>query len=315
MHLRIRSRNATVSPRIAIACCIDEQYALPLATMLTSLTARLGPGCEPTVHLLHRRLDRDVLDALSGIVDIREIRLGGGDLERLPHSRTFPPEAAAPLLLPDVLPPDLERVIFLDADLLVLDDISGLWTRDLSGRALAAVVDPSIPWCRSPRGVKGWRDRGIQRTAAYFNAGVLVVDLESWRRRDMTGRALEYIREVGDGGDFLHQEALNAVAWDDWLPLEARWNVPATAGRWFDPTTADALAEPAIVHFAGRMKPWRMPSGSRFAAAYADALARVSSRFPRPACTRRDRWLGFYDRHMRPACHPLERWLWARRLI
>lgn len=304
-----------MKPRLSIACCIDEAYALPLAVMLTSLTERLGTEFEVTVHLIHRELGRQTLDAIGAIVETRVTRLAGACLERLPRDRTFPPEAAAPLLLAEMLPQDLGKVLFLDADLLVLDDIAPLWTHALDGRSLAAAVDPAIPWCRSPRGVKGWHDRRMPRNSPYFNAGVLLVDLEAWRRRDVAGRALEYIREVGDRVDYLHQEALNATAWDDWLPLANRWNVPATSGRWFGPTGVDAVTSPAIVHFAGRMKPWRMRSGSRFELAYADVMSRVSHRIPRSSRTWRDGAIGWYDRGLRWACHPLERFLWARRLL
>jgi lipopolysaccharide biosynthesis glycosyltransferase len=303
------------SAKIAVACCVNEQYALPLVVMLTSLVERLRPACEATVYLIHQRLSRETLGTVGAIVDTREVRLSGACLERLPQDRAFPPEAAAPLLLPEVLPQDLERVIFLDADMLVLDDIAPLWTIALEGRSLAAVVDPAVPYCRSPRGVKNWHDRRIPGTAAYFNAGVLLVDLETWRRQNVAGRAIEYIRAVGDRVDYLHQEALNATVWDDWLLIAARWNVSATAGRWFDPTEAAAVASPAIVHFAGRMKPWRMQSGSRFAPAYADVLSRVTSHMPRPAPTWRDRALGWYDRTLRSVCHPGERYLWRHRLL
>ena len=302
-------------PKIAIACCVNEQYALPLVVMLTSLTERLRPEYRATVYLIHQHLGRETLDAVGAIVDTREVRLSGACLDALPRDRTFPPEAAAPLLLPEVLPPDLEKVIFLDADILVLDDVSPLLTIPLEGCALGAVADPAIPYCQSARGVKGWRERQIPSNSPYFNAGVLLVDLEAWRRRHVAERAIEYIRAVGDRVDYLHQEALNATVWDDWLPIAARWNVAATAGSWFDPTPDDAVSSPAIVHFSGRMKPWRMRSGSRFAAAYADVLSRVTGRIPRPAQSWRDHMLGLYDRTLRSACHPCERFLWRHRLL
>jgi lipopolysaccharide biosynthesis glycosyltransferase len=302
-------------PKIAIACCINEQYALPLLVMLTSLTERLRPEFEATVYLMHQRLGRETLDAVRAIVDTRDVRLSGASLDQLPRDRRFPPEAAAPLLLPTVLPPDLEKVLFLDADMLVLDDIAPLWTIALEDRALAAVIDPAIPRCRSPRGVKGWRERRIPADAPYFNAGMLLVDLEAWRRLNVVERAIAYIREVGDRVDYLHQEALNATVWDDWLPLAARWNVSATAGRWFDPTEEAAVAAAAIVHFAGRVKPWRTQSGSRFAAPYSDVLSRVTGGIARPAPSWQDAWCGWYDRTLRSACHPCERFLWSRRLL
>ena len=138
-----------------------------------------------------------------------------------------------PLLLGELLPDDVERVLFLDADLLVLDDPTGLLEVDLGGRALAAAVDGAIALCSGPRGVRAWREQGIPAFAPYFNAGVMAISLRDWRERAVGARALRYLSTRGtSGGGFLHQEALNAIAWDDWHELDPRWNVLAShAGR------------------------------------------------------------------------------------
>lgn len=288
---------------------------LPLAVMLSTLAARMAPECRIAVHLLHHGLHDESLAALGSIVDVLPVRLSPQSLAQLPRSRHFPPEAAAALLLEDVLPRDLDRVIFIDADVLALSDLSPLWNHDLCGKALAAVCDPAIPRCSSWRGVKGWRERGIPRTKAYFNAGVMLLDLDAWRDRRISERALSYLREIGDRSEFFHQEALNAVAWNDWDELPARWNLPSTAGRSFDRTSPDAVAEPALVHFSGRMKPWRARTGSRFDADYRHAIARLGSRIAARDLSGEDWALGLYDRTIRPLCYPLERALWALRVI
>jgi lipopolysaccharide biosynthesis glycosyltransferase len=301
--------------RIAIACSIDDRYALPLVVMLESLVERLRAPWRATVHLLHRGLSRQSLAAVASVVDLRPIELSGPCLDRLPRDGRLPLEAAAPLLLPELIPPDVPRVLFLDADMLVLDDIGPLWTLDLAGRALAAAVDPAIPLCHSPRGVPRAAARGIPPHTPYFNAGVMLVDLDAWRSRGIADRAFRYVGELGSRVDFLHQQALNATAWDDWTRLDQRWNVPATAGRWFDATPAAAVAAPGIVHFAGRMKPWRMRVTGRFAEPYARALSRVAGRLPAQPRTVQDTLAGFYDRRLRCVCHPCERFLWTRGLL
>jgi lipopolysaccharide biosynthesis glycosyltransferase len=141
-------------------------------------------------------------------------------LAAIPTHRHFPPEAAMPLLLGELLPGDLERVLFLDADLLVLEDPTELLQLDLGGRALGAAVDGAIALCSGPRGVRAWREHGIPAFAPYFNAGVMTISLREWRDRDVGARALRNLSSGGPtGGGFLHQEALNAVAWDDWHEL------------------------------------------------------------------------------------------------
>ena len=220
-----------------------------------------------------------------------------------------------PLLLGELLPGDVERVLFLDADVLVLDDPTGLLEADLGGRALAAAVDGAIARCSAPRGVRAWREQGIPAFAPYFNAGVMAVSLREWRGREVGARALRYLATRGtSGGGFLHQEALNAIAWDDWYELDPRWNVLAShAGRPY--WQASAPEHAGIVHFAGRMKPWRGSVAGPYGAAYRAALAEVAPLLTAPAHRLRDRALSAYDRRLRDRLFPLERALWRRGLI
>jgi lipopolysaccharide biosynthesis glycosyltransferase len=209
----------------------------------------------------------------------------------------------------------VERVLFLDADVLVLDDPTCLLEVDLGGRAVGAAVDGAITLCSAPRGVRAWPERGIPAYAPYFNAGVMVVSLREWREREIGARALRYLATTGaGGGGFLHQEALNAVAWDDWHELEPRWNVLAShLGRsyWRTPRPE----RPGIVHFAGRMKPWRGRIAGPYADPYRATLAEVAHLLPRPRHRVRDRALSAYDRRFRGLLFPLERALWRRGLI
>ena len=193
----------------------------------------------------------------------------------LPQSPRFIAEAAFPLLLSDLLPESIERVLFLDADMLVLDDIAQIWEIDISNRSLAAVVDQAIPLCSSPRGVKKWSSFGIPHSAPYFNAGVMLINLTRWRRLNIQVRASEYFHRISGQADFLHQEALNAVLWDDWLRLDQRWNLVASlTGRAYGPHKRSLWGAAGIVHFAGRFKPWRMRIGGPFAALYNEFLMR-----------------------------------------
>jgi lipopolysaccharide biosynthesis glycosyltransferase len=300
---------------IAVACSIDDRYALPLAVMLESLAACLPPQWQTRMYLLHRNLSQAACVAIDSLVDLHLIPLAGPCLDKLPRDHRYPPEAAAPLFLPELLPADIGRVLFLDADMLVLDDIGPLWSHDLAGRSWAAAVDSAIPLCRAPRGVPRSVARGIPADASYCNAGVMLIDVEAWRQRGVAERALDSLGRIADRNDFLHQEALNATAWNDWSPLDPRWNLPATVGRWFDRTPTAAAAAPGIVHFAGRAKPWRMRIAGRFADPYARVLMRVVDRLPAQHHTMRDSLVSLYDRMLRDWCYPCERFMWERRLL
>lgn len=299
-----------------IAAGINGAYVLPLKVMLASLKEYLASTYRPVLYLLNRSLSPEQLESISLLVETHSIVPSDDQTKMLARQRGFPTEAAFPLLLPDLLPESVERVLFLDADILVLDDVAKIWEADISGSSVAAVADQAIPICSSPRGVKNRSALGIPDAAPYFNAGVMVLNLARWRRLGVASRAHEYLRQLDGQADFLHQEALNAVLWNDWLPLDQRWNLVASlTGRRYGPHRRTTWTPPGIVHFSGRLKPWRMHVGGPFAAAYDQYLARCSAGAFRRNRSLAEKVASLYDRNLRDYFYSCERALWNRRMI
>jgi lipopolysaccharide biosynthesis glycosyltransferase len=287
---------------ILLATGVNARYLLPLRVLLSSLARHLPAGQRAVLYLLHTGLTPADIAPLQQFLEVRPLRPTPAQLAAAVQSSRFPVEASFPLLLPDLLPPAVERVLFLDADLLVRADISPLWHTPLPTQTLAAAVDQAVLTCGSPRGVKDCHARCISPGAPYFNGGVLLIHLPRWRERNVSRLAREYLAETGPATDFLHQEALNAVLAADWLPLDQRWNALPGA----------ALPDARIVHFAGRLKPWRARTAGPHGIAYHDELARLGlSEQGSP----RDAAIGLYDRFLRRFTYPFERFLWNRRLL
>ena len=298
-----------------IATAIDERYLLPLRVMLVSLNAHLNPSYRPVLFLLNTRLGADQLKTIAALVETQSIVPSPAATCMLPRSPRFIAETAFPLLLSDLLPESLERVLFLDPDMLVLDDIASIWETDISNNSVAAVADQAIPLCSSPRGVKDRRSLGIPDSAPYFNAGVMLINLRRWKRLNIPARASEYCHRISGPTDFLQQEALNAVLWDSWLPLDPRWNLVASlTGRAYGPYKRFSWGPPGIVHFAGRFKPWRMRVGGPFASLYDEFLAKSGGEIRRTESVS-DTMLSVYDRYLRNYLYSIERSLWTRRMI
>ena len=300
---------------VPIACAINTSYSLPLLVMLTSAIEHLRPSYELVLHLMDWRMDEALIRSISQLVETRLIAPGAHLVSHLPSNGHFPPEAAFALLLPELLPQSLDKILFLDADLLVLGDLSQLWELSLNQCALAAVQDPAIPFCNSPRGVKNRAQFGIPEGAPYFNAGVMSIQLDQWRKRDIANRAFAYLLQVGRNTDFLHQEALNAVLWNDWLRLDPCWNVPGGLAGRFHTQASCECGQPAIVHFAGRFKPWRIPVGGSFYPQYRAFLSHATKIVPQIPPSLAEKLLSFYDRRLRDSLYGCERALWNRGLL
>jgi len=291
---------------VHVATAIDDRFVTPLQVMLASLTARLAPGVRSVLHLVHRSLSATSREKIAALVETRFVEVEGAPAALDASPPGLPQEAGYLLLFPELLP-GLDRVLFLDADLLITDDVTPLWSTDLEDRSHAAVVDPAVTRCSGPRGVSDWHERGIGRDHPYFNAGVLLMDLAAWRRRSVGERALAYLAERGHLTQLGHQGALNAVTWNDWLRLDRRWNVFGSLVRR---DGARAAVQPAVVHFSGRMKPWLAPVGGPFEEAYRSTMDSLG--LERPPLGPRRRALSLYDRYGRSRLYPLERLAWKR---
>ncbi|MEL6671273.1 MAG: glycosyltransferase family 8 protein [Bacteroidota bacterium] len=157
------------------------------------------------------------------------------------------------IVLPDILPPQVEKILYLDCDLLVLDSLRDLWHTDLGETYLAAVPE-----------LDNFRHREMgSGNIPYFNAGVLLMNLAKWREASLTAKTLAFIRENPDQIAYHDQDALNKMVLEGWTKLDVKWNliVPYIQERarfsiQQHPSVVAAIMKPSIVHFNQSFKPW-----------------------------------------------------------
>ena len=91
---------------------------------------------------------------------------------------------------------------------------------------------------------------GFDPAAPYFNAGVLLMDCELWRRDGLVDATLDVMRRFGLSLQGADQDILNILFHKKWLALSPRWNFPYL----FFETKIEAILNPVVLHnFA---KPW-----------------------------------------------------------
>lgn len=252
-----------MSEQLHIACSADERYVAHCAAMLHSVCTHHPPG-EITIHFLHDdRLNPATLERLGSFVD----RLGAcwapvhvtEDLAQgFPDEPRYGRLAWYRVLLADLLP-NLDRILYLDVDLIVAAPLVELWQLDMDGDTVAAVTNPLYPTMSATF----LGDLGLPSIDSYFNSGVLLLDLGRWR----DGACLQAIRQAIRLGSGLEswpdQNVLNAVLWKRRRRLPPRWNAMTTLFELKDEQLPfdgndlrHARTHPAIVHFIGPYKPW-----------------------------------------------------------
>lgn len=216
------------------------------------------------IHFLHER--RQTADQVAGLAEIAE-RFGASWSPHLIGDHLLAPLPFAPhyggyaacfrLLLPQLLP-GTPKVLYLDADVLIVDRVRPLWETELGDCCVAAVTNSLFK--HMERRVQ--QTLGLPDGRAYFNSGVLLLDLDALRRTGLDKELLAFASQRHTPLPWPDQDVLNAVLWRRRKPLHPRWN--ATNGMfdlpwrylpWSKQDLIEATRHPAIVHFVGAYKP------------------------------------------------------------
>lgn len=216
-----------------ITFCADGNFLKPLELAIFSLLRTQSQSV--SLHVL--MLDEFSTDNLSALAQRynAEITFYSFSTDLYAKGR-FSKAMYGRLFIPSLLTLDIEKVIYLDCDVLVNRDLSDLWCTLLGGNAIAAVPELSSP-------IKSYLLKSFQLDD-YFNSGVLLLDLIRLREDNQFIQVLDYIHE-NESLLYPDQDALNVVFANSWQKLPSKFN-------YIDLSKND---EASIVHFA-LAKPW-----------------------------------------------------------
>jgi lipopolysaccharide biosynthesis glycosyltransferase len=248
-----------------VSCAADARYVPHTAAMLHSVLTEAGFE-EIRVHFLrgqgvtaeHARALTEMVSAHGGAISFLDVP--GDRVAGLPTMDEIGPAMWNRFFLTELLP-DVERILYLDADTIVLDSLQALWETDLDGCHVGAVTnvfqEDHIP-LPARLGLEP-RD--------YFNSGVLLMNLDLMRRDGSAAALFEYARANAERLVWPDQDVLNAVLGPTRRRLAPRWNCmtsvlrfPWAAYVFGDDELEEARRRPAIRHFEGPSvnKPWHL---------------------------------------------------------
>ena len=302
-----RQNNLTLlkNEEIIIVCAADDQYAKPLAVVARSILENLHEDCKMLLFVIDGGIKNSNKQKLLRSLDanrcqvkfipkpdywidtIREtlklIRATIPQSEK--HILSASGAAYYRLFIPELLPSNLDRAIYLDCDLVVKSDLKKLWETDFQDNYILAVQDIWVPYISSTVTIP-YQELSIPGDSKYFNSGVMVINLKKWRDDKITKKMIEYInstqdyvREYGQH-ILLDQNVLNILLANRWGELDPRWNLtPAIIdlfAAWQDSmfsqeTYNQLINKPYIIHFATDRKPWNSRH-TYFKAAFFDYL-------------------------------------------
>jgi lipopolysaccharide biosynthesis glycosyltransferase len=237
------------------ALVADPLAEVGLHVTLYSLLHHLDRSKRARIHLLLRYYGREPLtrlDAtLAGYRDRFELRihdLAGFELGRgrgVHYSRTPYAKLHVPLVV------EADRVLYLDADLLILTDMSAAFDVDLAAHA-AASIRPRHVGNALPKDRALLNSLSISDDRPYYKTGAVLFNVRRWRERDLSALCFTFVDQYGGRLATADQTVFNAVLQDELTGLPERFN------RSCYPSSPRYEIAPrdCVLHFAGAPKPW-----------------------------------------------------------
>jgi lipopolysaccharide biosynthesis glycosyltransferase len=246
---------------ITVLFCIDENYWQHLAVTTVSLLRS-----NPTNFFR-------LIVASAGALDQHRVRevdalihgCGNGKLEtvifqgehryrHLPVHGHLTSGMYLRLFMAEYLENDIEKVLYLDSDLIVCGDISDMWGLDLGDYYLGAAPEPYY---------KQRSRLNFGPGDLYINSGVLLVNLAKWRSDNVSRRFIDFAEANIESLQSPDQDILNCVLRGKIINIGYRWNWQALFPRFLPDELGLSTEEyagmrrsPSLIHYTSRYKPW-----------------------------------------------------------
>ena len=156
------------------------------------------------------------------------------------------------LFAPYLLPLDVDRILYLDSDIICNGDISELYNCDFK--------DNLIIGCENmlPKHLQVWRERNINRLElpsnyTYINAGVLMINIKKYREDVSQKEIIEFIKDNINKLIFQDQDVINKMFFDKIKLIDNKYNYQINTVE-----VDNIIDDIRLVHYSERLKPWNM---------------------------------------------------------
>ena len=256
-----KTLNGGVCKTMNILCATDDNYAPYCGVMLTSFLENHKAFHTEVYIIVKNRLKEE--KRLKRLEERYNVNVNIVEFPFNDVITTFPIscsnwtiETYYRLFVAELLPKAIDRVLYLDCDIIVDGDMSEMYFSDMAG--VSALVCTDIISI-----VAGIATRlGYKEKEGYFNAGMMFINIDYWREHDIMKKCINYIKEHHDILVYNDQDVLNYVLHDSKKFIDIEYNflslfISKMTFDSIDENTKKAVinCKPRIIHFI-KPKPW-----------------------------------------------------------
>ena len=247
-----------------ILVTIDNNYLQPLKVMLQSLVDN-NPGHHFQIYLLYSDITEENLTNLGNFCETHTATLvpcfiDGSAFAEAPISDRYSQTMYYRLLAHQFLPASIDKILYLDPDILIINSINALYQTDLTGYIAAACIHTQL----TPLQDQVNKIRlNTYEADGYYNSGVLMINLEAWRNQVIATHIFDYIKSHGLLLLLPDQDVLNGLYGKHILSVDdALYNYDARNYETYrlldtERTMTWVIRNTVVLHFCGRNKPWK----------------------------------------------------------
>ncbi|MDR2906196.1 MAG: glycosyltransferase family 8 protein [Helicobacteraceae bacterium] len=248
---------------IHISFGIDDRYAMPCGVLIYSILRTNDRDF--SFHILAEKLSdeskallEETIAANSKNSKIIFYELNDKKIDNLITFAHYNKTIYFRLNIPELLPQNVEKCLYLDSDMLCVDSLNDLWDLNIDNYALAAIIN------NITSNGKEARRLNYDPSLKYFNSGALLLNLKYWRENNCGKDIIKLIEDNANSVRFPDQDGINYILKGKILEISPKYNLYAEVLR--DPNRlfkkieynhfAEAIKNPCIIHYANDRKPW-----------------------------------------------------------
>lgn len=250
-----------------ILVTLNKGYLKQLTVMLFSLL-KVHPDKIFSLYVLHTSLTEEHFAKLRKIslerLRIYSVKIPEGFLSRAPISKRYPVEMYYRIFASQLLPESVERILYLDPDLVVINSLKELYDVDFGDKLFAAASHLSQ---KSKMNLVNELRLSMPQGSSYVNSGVMMMNIAQLRKEQREDEVFRYIEEHKLILMLPDQDVLNAVYAQHILTVDfLRYNLSERCfalynlrpENWENPLTLEWVEKnTSIIHYCGRNKPWK----------------------------------------------------------
>ncbi|HHU52215.1 MAG TPA: glycosyltransferase family 8 protein [Firmicutes bacterium] len=245
-----------------ILVTLNSTYLKPLRVMLKSMFIN-NPTEEFHIYLIHSRIAEEDLTVLDGFITrnggkLFVISIPDDYFTDAPLRLHYSKEMYYRLLACKFLPPELDKILYLDPDIIVINELRALYQLDLTGYLYAAAYHRRVPL----KEINKIRLKAHEMEE-YFNSGVLLMNLERQRERMNEQEIFTFVAKYKNRLVMPDQDVLNSLYAKEIKKIdEIKYNYDTRYYRYYKLISKGVvdmdyvINNTSILHFCGKKKPW-----------------------------------------------------------